>query len=150
MEVDLTYLAPEDRLRLSLRGQADWLVTRSLLLKLLPAWVEKLQSIDLPLVGIPLGPRDLGQEHALCLEFDGPQTTDFKPTQASSEALLCEIKLTVDALGAKLHLIGQGKESKLSLTRKESHTLLEMLAQKARAVGWLDAAPLPQWLGASQ
>ena len=60
MELDLTYLEKEDRMRLSLRGQADWLVTRSMLLKLLPAWVAKLQSIDLPSVGIPLGPRDSG------------------------------------------------------------------------------------------
>ena len=149
MELDLTYLAPEDRMRLSLRGQADWLVTRSLLLKLLPAWVDKLQSIDLPSVGVPMGPRDLGQEHALSLEFDGPQSTNFQPAKASNDTLLIEIKLTVDALGAKLHLIGQSKESKLSLTRKESHTLLEMLEQKARAVGWLDAVRLPHWLGAS-
>lgn len=148
MELDLTYLAPEDRMRLSLRGQINWLVTRSLLLKLLPAWVDKLQSIDLPSVGIPLGPRDLGQEHALSMEFDGPQTTNYKPTQANDDVLLFEIKLTVDALGAKLHLIGQGKESQLALTRKESHTLLEMLAQKARAVGWLDSVQLPPWLGA--
>jgi hypothetical protein len=149
MELDLTYLAPEDRMRLSLRGQADWLLTRSLLLKLLPAWVEKLQSIDLPSVGVPLGPRDLGQEHALSLEFDGPQSTNFQPAKASNDTLLIEIKLTVDALGAKLHLIGQGRESMLTLTRKESHTLLEMLAQKARAVGWLDSVQLPHWLGAS-
>lgn len=148
MELDLTYLAPEDRMRLSLRGQADWLVTRSLLLKLLPAWVDKLQSIDLPAVDIPLGTRDLGQEHALSLEFDGPQPTNVKPMPVFTDTLLFEIKLTVDALGAKLHLIGQGQQSQLSLTRKESHTLLEMLAQKARAVGWLDAVQLPPWLGA--
>jgi hypothetical protein len=148
MELDLTYLEKEDRMRLSLRGQADWLVTRSMLLKLLPAWVAKLQSIDLPSVGIPLGPRDLGQEHALSLEFDGPQSTNFKRAQASDDTLLIEIKLTVDAMGAKLHLIGQNRESQLALTRKESHTLLEMLAQKARLVGWLDRVQLPQWLGA--
>ena len=148
MELDLAYLPQEDRMRLSLRGQINWLVTRSLLLKLLPAWVDKLRSIDLPSVGIPLGPRDLEQEHALSMEFDGPQTTNFKPTQATEDTLLFEIKLTVDALGANLHLIGQGKESQLALTRKESHTLLEMLAQKARVVGWLDAVQLPHWLGA--
>jgi hypothetical protein len=147
MQLDLTYLAQEDRMRLSLRGQINWLVTRSLLLKLVHAWVEKLQSIDLPSVGIPLGPRDLGQEHALSMEFDGPKTTNYKPTQACDDLLLIEIKLKVDALGANLSLIGQGRESQLALTRKESHTLLEMLAQKARAVGWLDAVQLPPWLG---
>ena len=148
MELDLTYFKQEDRMRLSLRGHADWLVTRSLLLKLLPVWVEKLQSIDLPSVGIPLGARDLGQEHALSLEFDGPKSTNFQKAQTGDDTLLIEIKLTVDALGAKLHLIGQGRESQLALTRKESHTLLEMLAQKARIVGWLDTAQLPHWLGA--
>ena len=147
MELDLTYLKQEDRMRLSLRGQSDWLVTRSLLLKLLPVWVEKLQSIDLPSVGIPLGPRDLGQEHALSLEFDGPKSTNFQQAQTGDDTLLIEIKLTVDVLGAKLHLIGQGRESQLALTRKESHTFLEMLAQKARVVGWLDTAQLPHWLG---
>ena len=147
MELDLNYLKLEDRMRLSLRGQANWLVTRSLLLKLLPAWLEKLQSIDLPSVGIPLGPRDLGQEHALSLEFDAPKSTNFQPIQAPADMLLIEIKLTVDALGAKLHLIGQGRTSQLVLTRKESHNFLEMLAQKARVVGWLDTAQLPQWLG---
>ena len=148
MELDLTYLKQEDRMRLSLRGQADWLVTRSLLLKLLPVWVEKLQSIDLPSVGIPLGPRDLGQEHALSLEFDGPKSTNFQQAQTGDDTLLIEIKLTVDVLGAKLHLIGQGRESQFALTRKESHTFLEMLAQKARVVGWLKTAQLPHWLGA--
>ena len=147
MELDLTYLKQEDRMRLSLRGQADWLVTRSLLLKLLPVWVEKLKSIDLPSVGIPLGPRDLGQEHALSLEFDGPKSTNFQQAQTCDDTLLIEIKLTVDALGAKLHLIGQGRESHLAVTRKESHTLLEMLAHKARVVGWLDTTQLPHWLG---
>jgi len=148
MELDLTYFEQEDRMRLSLHGQIDWLITRSLLLKLLPAWVAKLQSIDLPSIGIPMGPRDLGQEHALSLEFDGPQSSNFKPTQASVASLLFEIKLTVDEMGAKLNLMGQGVESKLTLTRKESHTLLEMLAQKAKVVGWLDSVQLPRWLGA--
>ena len=123
------------------------MVTRDFLLKLLPVWIEKLQSIDLSSVGIPLGPRDLGQEHALSLEFDGPKSTNFQQAQTCEDTLLIEIKLTVDALGAKLHLIGQGRESQLAVTRKESHTLLDMLAQKARSVGWLDTAQLPHWLG---
>ena len=135
MELDLTYLAQEDRMRLSLRGQADWLVTRSLLLKLLPAWVAKLQGIDLPAIGIPLGPRDLGQEHALSLEFDGPQPSNFKPTQASTDVLLFEIKLTVDALGAKLHLVGQGRESQLAFYRKHHPAWAPLLAWWLRRRG---------------
>ena len=147
MELDLSYLAQEDRMRLSLRGQADWLVTRSLLLRLLPVWVEKLESIALPAVGIPLGPRNLKQEHALSLEFDGPQTTSLAPTQPYTDVLLIEINLTIDELGASLHLRGQGRETTFALTRRESHTFLEMLAKKARTVGWLDTVQLPDWLG---
>jgi hypothetical protein len=147
MELDLSYLSQEDRMRLSLRGQADWLVTRSLLLKLLPVWVEKLEAIELPSVGIPLGPRDLRQEHALSLEFDGPQTTNPPPTQTYTDVLLIEVKLTIDPLGATLHLLGQGRETSFTLTRKESHTFLEMLAKKARQAGWLDSVQLPEWLG---
>ena len=90
----------------------------------------------------------LAQEHALSREFDGPQSTNFKPAQASSDTLIFEIELTVDALVAKLHLIGQGRESQLPLTRKESHTLLEMPVQKAWVAGWLDTVQLPQRLGA--
>lgn len=149
MELDLSYLPQEDRMRLSLRGQADWLVTRSLLLKLLPVWVERLASIELPSVGIPLGPRDLSQEHALSLEFDGPKATNPPPTQTYADALLIELKLTIDPLGATLHLIGQDRETTFTLTRKESHTLLEMLAKHARLAGWLDSACLPEWLGAT-
>ena len=74
----------------------------------------------------------------MCRVHHGPKSTNSQQAQTCDDTLLIEIKLTVDALGAKLHLIGQGRESHLALTRKESHTLLEMLAQKARAVGWLD------------
>jgi|GEM_PF-744082 len=147
MELDLSYLPQEDRMRLSLRGQADWLVTRSLLLRLLPVWVEKLETIDLPSVGIPMGPRDLSQEHALSLEFDGPHTSTPPPTQTYRDVLLIEVKLTIDSLGATLHLLGQGRETSFALTRKESHTFLEMLAKKARLAGWLDSVQLPEWLG---
>ena len=68
MTLDLNYIATEDRMCHSIRGQGGWLITRSLLLKLVAAWLEKLQSIDLPPVGFSLGDRDIGQEHALSLE----------------------------------------------------------------------------------
>lgn len=148
MQIDLTYLPQEDRMRLSLRGHADWLITRSLLLKLVSAWVEKIEAIELPAVGIPLGQRDIEQEHALSLEFDGPTTTQQPPPNPGSNALLLsEISLTLDALGTQLVMRGQTKETKLVLTRKESHLILEMLAKKARDVKWLDAVSWPLWLG---
>jgi hypothetical protein len=150
MNLDLSYNPEEDRMKFSLRGNADWLLTRSLLLKFVSAWVQKLEGIELPNVSIPLGPRDLALEHSLSLEFDGPQKSDYKPEHSTHTKLLSEITLTVDSFGTSLSLKGEGLETKLSLTRKESHTLLEMLAQKARAVGWLDAVQLPPWLGVNR
>ena len=51
MKIDLSYVPEQDRLRLSLQNNAHWLITRSLLLKLVPVWLEKLHSVDLPNVG---------------------------------------------------------------------------------------------------
>ena len=147
MKIDLAYLPTEDRMRLSLRGHADWFITRSLLIKLVSAWVEKLEGIDLPDVGIPLGQRDVGQEHAMSLEFDGPTTTQQKLEPTQDVKLLHEVTLTGDSLGAKLVFRGQGKESTLQLTRKESHMVLEMFSNNARSVSWLEEVSWPNWLG---
>jgi hypothetical protein len=147
MKIDLTYLATEDRMCLSFRGQGGWLITRSLLLKLVAAWVEKLENINLPAVGFSLGERDIGQEHALSLEFDAPTTSQQRPEPEAQARLLQEVTLSVDAIGAKLVLRGDGVETNLTLTRKESHLVLEMLASKARAVKWLDEVSWPYWLG---
>ncbi len=150
MKIDLTYLPVEDRMCLALEKQVGWLITRSLLLKLVRAWLEKLQSVDLPQVGFSLGDRDIGQEHALSLEFDGPTTTQKKPETMVNNRLLQEVALTVESVGAKLVLRGDGVETNLVLTRKESHLVLEMLANKARSVGWLNEVDWPNWLGSTQ
>lgn len=147
MKIDLSYLPVEDRMCLSLQDQAGWLITRSLLLKLVPALLEKLQRVELPSVGFSLGDRDIGQEHALSLEFDGPTTSQQVPKSEFKAKLLQEITLSVDAIGTRLVLRGEGVETSLSLTRKESHLILEMLANKARAVQWLDEVSWPNWLG---
>lgn len=147
MKIDLSYLPSEDRMLLSLGEQSGWLLPRSLLIKLVNAWVDKLQKIELPDVGFSLGERDIGQEHALSLEFDGPTTTQKKPDTQVKSRLLQEVALTVDSVGAKLVLRGEGVETKLTLTRKESHLVLEMLASKAKAVNWLGKVVWPSWLG---
>jgi len=147
MHLDLTYLAKEDRMRFSVRGKAEWLITRSLLVRLVVVWVQKLQDIDLPNVGFPLGQRDISQEHALSLEFDAPKLTTSPLEHAAQMLLLQEVTLTVDELGMNLAMRGQGLEMEMSFTRKESHIVLEMLAQKAREAGWLEAVELPVWLG---
>jgi hypothetical protein len=146
MKIDLVYLLVEDRMCLSLRGQGGWLITRSLLLKLVAAWIEKLQSIDLPQVGFSLGDRDISQEHALSLEFDAPTKSEQEPPLEMKINLLQEVTLSVASIGVLLVMRGGGLETRLSLTRKESHLLLEMLASKARAAKWLDEVQWPSWL----
>jgi hypothetical protein len=148
MNLDLTYLAADDRMRFSVRSQADWLITRSLLLKLLDAWLQKLQTIDLPAVNVPLGQRDIALEHALSLEFDGPHTTQQGTLVTPEAKLLEEVSITVDKVGTQMVMRGAGVMTTLSLTRMQSHMVIEMLAQKARVVGWLDTVQLPHWLGA--
>jgi len=137
----------QDRLRLILQGQADWLITRSILLKLVQAWLEKLKIVDLPNVGFSLGDRDIGKEHALSLEFDGPITSQQKLTQDLKARLVHEITLTVEPIGVKLVMRGEGAETNLTLTRKESHLVLEMLSKKAREAQWLKEVEWPSWLG---
>ena len=148
MKLDLIFLASEDRMCLSLRGQGSWLITRSLLLKLVAAWLEKLQNIELPPVGFSLGNRDIGQEHALSLEFDAPTTSHLKQESEAQTRLIQEVTLSVDAVGAKLIIRGDGAETSLTLTRNESHLVLEMLARKASVVNWLNEVQWPSWLGA--
>jgi hypothetical protein len=148
MKLNLNYIAAEDRMCLSIWGHGAWLFTRNLLLKLVAAWLEKLQSIDLPSVGFSLGNRDIGQEHALSLEFDTPTTSLLKQESEEQTRLVQEVTLSVDSVGAKLIIRGDGAETSLTLTRKESHLVLEMLASKARAVNWLNEVQWPSWLGA--
>jgi len=137
-------------MRFSVRGKVEWLITRCMLINLVSTWLRKLEQIDLPDVGIALGQRDVAQEHALSLEFDGPknQTQALHPSALASR-LLYEVTLTVDAFGTQLHLSGQGQGNTMRLTRKESHALLEMLTTKARAAKWTDAVDWPDSLGAS-
>jgi hypothetical protein len=148
MKVDLTYLPTEDRMLLALGEQSGWLITRGLLFKLVSAWVDKLQKVELPDVGFSLGDRDIGQEHALSLEFDGPTTSHQKAPLELKARLVHEITLTVEPTGVKLVMRGEGAETNLVLTRKESHLVLEMLAKKAREAQWLSEVVWPSWLGA--
>jgi hypothetical protein len=150
MKIDLTYLSAEDRMLLSVGEQCGWLITRSLLIRLVNAWIDKLQMVELPDIGFSLGARDIGQEHALSLEFDAPTTTQKKKDTKVKSRLVQEVSLTVDSVGAKLVLRGGGAETNVTLTRKESHLVLEMLAKKARPVGWLKEVVWPNWLGSSR
>jgi len=150
MKIDISYLPAEDRMLFSAGHKIGWLITRSLLIKLVNAMIDKLQKVELPAVGFSLGGRDIGQEHALSLEFDGPTTIQKKPDTQAKCRLLEEVALIVDSVGTKLVLRCEGVETKLTLTRKESHVVLEMLANKARAVNWISEVMWPNWLGSTQ
>lgn len=150
MKIDLSYLPSEDRLLLSLGGQSNWLITRSLLIKLVNFWIDKLQKIELLNVGFSLGERDIHQEHTLSLEFDAPTSKQKKLNTNVKSRLLKEVSLSVDSLGSKLIFSSDGANTTITLTRKESHLMLEMLANKARATNWLDEVVWPNWLGSSQ
>lgn len=123
-------------------------------LPLVQTWVKQLETICLPEVaGIQL-PRDLGLEHQLALEFDGPrQLAQAQPSthpalgMAQGEGLLQEVTLNVEPIGCMLVLKCPEQHQSFELTRKESHAVLDMLAGKARAAGWLEQPDWPGWLG---
>jgi len=154
--MDLNYLFEEDRLAFTIRSlntQTRWALTRRMTLALLNAWVEKLESVDLPSVyvkGLNTTPRNLKQEHALSLEFDGPQISNSSLKSLESSCLVKEVTLRVTNTDSSLTLKSENQFSEIQLTRKESHALLEMLAIKAKQVNWLGSPKLPNWLGSSK
>ena len=155
MNLDVYYSAEEDRLRLSLRdhnNRTDCWLSRRILLAWINGWLRQLDAVNLPQVaGVDL-PRDLGAEHRLSLEFDGPVSAPevLHTIPPRSEWLRETLSLTVQATGSVLTLNGQGNQMSFELTRKESHAVLDMLAAKARVVGWLDTPQWPVWLGTSE
>jgi len=46
-----------------------------------------------------------------------------------------------------LTLKAENNSTKLTLTRKETHSFLEMIASKSKQAGWLDLPNWPNWLG---
>jgi hypothetical protein len=154
--MDLSYLLEEDRLKLTLRkmqSHTRWTLTRRMTLALLTVWIEKLESVDLPQIdieGLNLNMRDLKQEHALSLEFDGPQISNTSISSPASTCLVKEVTLQVTGTDSTFTLKSESESEQIQLTRKESHALLEMLALKAQQANWLTSPHLPSWLGAGK
>jgi hypothetical protein len=147
MHLDLTYLPCEDRMLLTVRGKAAWLLTRKLLVRVVVAWLKKLELVDLPHVGFELGKRNIELEHSLSLEFDDLRSVELPNTSPPDTPLLSEVTLRVDSFGATVVLRGGKQTVGLTMTRKEAHLVLEMLAFKARSAGWATAVAWPDWLG---
>ncbi len=154
MQIDLTYQASQDRLCLSLRGpevHTHWWLTRRMTLGLLKGWLAKLDEVPLPAYPVPWQAtptqRDLAQEHALSLEFDGPELTQKLALPVDDLHLVDTVNITVTPTECRLQLVAANESCQLVLTRKESHTLVEAMALQVRKAGWLQALTLPDWLG---
>lgn len=153
-QVDLAYLTSEDRLILTVIknsiNHSHWWLTRRITCALVFAWVEKLEAIGLPEIALQqlkTKNRNLSQEHALSLEFDGPQSKKTHPEYLQSSMLISEITISVSPVDCTLTLKAESSATKLTLTRKETHSFLEMIASKSKQAGWLDLPNWPIWLG---
>ena len=150
--VDLSHCPLQDRLRLSFRqpaGRVDWWITRRLLLRWVGAWVARLEAVNLPVVPCLSLARNLSQEHALAIEFDGPKPGRPNTAAPARELLLQAVNIRVQPSATVLVLRATGFSQTLELTRQESHALLEMLAHHARSSGWLALPTWPDWLGSA-
>ena len=156
MKMDVTYHPTEDRIRLCLRTEqqrTDWWLTRRITLRLLQALLQQLERVPLPTLNQPWLPRpaerEMAQEHAMSLEFDALVADDpGRSTQPAQTGLLVDTAtLNVSPTETRLELAAGKNNAKLSLTRMESHALVEALALMARKGQWLTGIDLPPWLG---
>jgi hypothetical protein len=158
MQIDLTYQSDQDRLCLSLRSpevSTHWWLTRRMTLGMLKGWLAKLDEVPLPTWSdapwqAPSAQRDLAQEHALSLEFDGPALREKLNLPVEGMHLVDTANITVTPTECRLQLVAGSENCQLVLTRKESHTLVEAMALQVRQAGWLRALALPEWLGVKQ
>ena len=155
MKMDVTYHPDQDRIRLCLRTDQqsiDWWLTRRITLRLLQALLQQLERVPLPTLNQPWLPpaeREMAQEHAMSLEFDALVADDpGRSTQPGQAGLLVDTAtLNVSPTETRLELAAGKNNAKLSLTRMESHALVEALALMARKGQWLTGIDLPPWLG---
>lgn len=153
IHIDLSYLASEDRLLLSLRSglqRSDWWLTRRLTSLMVLHWIQKMDQVGLPelnLPGVSKIKRNLSQEHSLSLEFDGPAHNALLLKSIEETSLATEVTLSVSELECIVEFKSAHETAKVKLTRKEAHAFLEMLAGKARVAGWLTLAHWPEWIG---
>lgn len=151
MDIDLTFDNRNDRLLIRLHDNStdlSWWLTRRVTLRLIKAWADKLEQIGLPKIdALPhLPPRDIGLEHNLSLEFDGPKSKKAPFVIGHVVHLVEEIDITVSSIGCQLHLKSKTKDTRFSLTRMQSHAILEMLSNVVKRAKWLEQIDWPKWL----
>lgn len=157
MKIDLTYDPGQDRIRLCLRNdeqRSDWWLTRRIALRLLKALLNQLEKIPLPVLNKPWlpksGQREIAQEHAMSLEFDAIRadpTAPKAPKDSQTAMLVEKVSLTVSPTDTRLELAAGTNTVRCSLTRMESHALIEAIALMARKGDWLMGIELPSWVG---
>ena len=151
MDIDLTFNNRNDRLLIRLHDNStdlSWWLTRRITLRLIKAWADKLELIGLPKIdALPCGPpRDIGLEHKLSLEFDGPKAKEGSFKTGQVVHLVEEIDITVSSIGCQLQFKSKNKEMRFNLTRMQSHAILEMLSKVVNRAQWLEYVELPKWL----
>lgn len=156
-QISLTYDANEDRLHLLIVAddqQGHWWLTRRITLRLLTAWLGKLDEVAPPTLAMPWMPqsaeRKLHEEHELSLEFDALRHEPVRAKLGESVALVTTMQLNVTPMDTSLSLVAAGTKASVTLTRKESHTLVEALGLQARKAEWLQGLALPDWIGRLQ
>lgn len=155
---DLSFVAvpAEDRLQLQVKTAQPqvWWLTRRMAFLWVAGWLERLQAVPLPALplGMAAGQRSLADEHGLATEPDpalptvGRVQPNAQALQGAAPMLIDKLQLTVTATGTQLTLQGGGQRCTLTLTRRDSHRLLEALVQRCRAMGWLECPDWPLWL----
>lgn len=155
-QISLTYLPDEDRLHLRIAAgeqHSHWWLTRRITLRLLTAWLGKLNEVAPPTLSLPWmrqsAERNLHEEHELSLEFDALRHEPKLAQMGDSAGLVSSIQLNVTPTDTSLSLMASGSQTSVALTRKESHALVEALGLQARKAEWLQGLALPDWIGRS-
>lgn len=154
MKMDLTYDPGQDRIRFCVRNdeqRSDWWMTRRISLRLLQAFLNQLEKVPLPVLDKPwlpkTGQREIAEEHAMSLEFDAIRADPTAPKDSQSGLLVEKVSLTVSPTDTRLELAAGSSNVRFSLTRMESHALIEAVALMARKGDWLVGVELPSWVG---
>jgi hypothetical protein len=155
-QVSLTYIDSEDRLHLRIASDgrpSHWWLTRRVALNLLRAWLARLEEVAPPRLELPWMPqtaqRELRQEHELSVDLDDLRREPKRQVVDDAAQLVSTVRLQVTSMETKLTLMAGQNMTSLSLTRKESHAMVEVLGLQARQAQWLKGMSLPEWIGRS-
>ena len=89
MDIDLTYVPEQDRIRLlarHARQPSEWWMTRPMVLRLLDGWVKQLEAVPMPSPPpVPAAPwmpppvTGLARQHTVLMEMEPPRSRSTLP-----------------------------------------------------------------------